>query len=466
MEENSINNNNKENVIIPAYAKKKNNETQQNTKKTKSKNKKNKVTKKICILVVTLILIVAMIIGIAFLIRVISSSKYNEYCKKMDIYGLSEFFDNGRSTSFETVTKSEAIKIILTSILNLDDITKIIDADENYLNQTWVDLAVEYGIINQDDLNEKEANDQITYIEYITYFQNARKAILKVDLDTSVYPNFSDIDDIEPEQLYALSEMVSQKLIENSNEKIKPNRVIYKGEFSKITIEIGENYNILIPKGKRIAINEDRMPSNKSEYPYILFDVTKDAYEKPMIIRNEEKFKSTNNIYKNVRTNALQIMQAVESYYNAVLNVDYESISSIKFQNTLSENAIFDVDEEVANNYVNYVKENKIKLSGTALTQMPIIYYDGYNYRLRTKINFEILSADTKDNILYYDDLNYDYTIKYEKNKYEFYIDTVIDTVTNKSKMMYVWEKDIYSQRTDEKIEGITAIEKAKPGQQ
>ena len=87
---------------------------------------------------------------------------------------------------------------------------------------------------------------------------------------------------------------------------------------------------------------------------------------------------------------------------------------------------------------------------------MPILYYDGNNYRLRTKINFEILNSDTKDNVLYFDSENDEYKITYEKQKYEFYIDAVIDTATNKSKVMYVWEKDIYSQKIDEKIEGIT----------
>lgn len=452
----------KENVIVPAYMKNQKKDSENKIEKGTGKNKKKKLklNKKFYILIAAIILTIVMIVGITFLVRIISNSKYNEYSKKMDVYGLSDFFDNGKSTSYENVTKGEAIKIILTSILNIDDITKIIVVDEEYKNQTWIEMAVEYGAIKENEINEKNINDKITYIEYITYFQNARKAILKATLDTSVYPKFTDISNIQPEQLYALSEMVSKELIENVEKKLKPNRVLYKGEFSKVTLEIGENYNILIPTGKKISINGDRMPSNKEEYPYILFDVSKEVYEKPLIVRNEEKFKSTNEIYKNVRTNAIQIMQAVENYYNAVLNVDYEKINSVEFQDALFENAIFEVDEDIVEDYINYVKQNKIKLSGTASTQMPIIYNDGYNYRLRTKISFEILNSDTQDNILYYDDLNYDYTIKYENKKYEFFIDAVIGTVTNKSKMMYVWEQDIYSQKTDEKIDGITTISK------
>lgn len=454
---------NKENVIVPSYMKNKEKESdvknEKGTDKNKHKKKKLKLNKRFYILIASIIIGIALIFGIIFLVRVIKYSKYDNYCKEMDNYGLSEFFNNGNSTSFEKVTKSEAIKIIITSILNIEDLDKMILVEQEYENQVWIDYAVELGIIAEDEINKSSANNKITYIEYITYFQNARKVLLNATLDTSVYPNFSDISSIQSEQLYALSEMVSQNLIENSNDKIKPNRNLYKGEFCKITLEIIENYNIIVPNGKKLAINKDKMPSNAEQYPYILFDVAKETYEKPFIVNNEEKFKNPNEVYKNVRTNAINIMNIVESYYNAILNIDYETVNKDELLVVLTDNGLFEVDEDILDEYIEYAKQYKIKLSGSAVTQMPILYHDGNNYRLRTKISFEILNSDTKDNILYFDSQNDNYKITYESKKYEFYIDAVIDTATNKSKMMYVWENDVYSQKIDESIEGITTTE-------
>ena len=303
---------NKENIIVPAYMKNKdNNSEKKENGKNKKVKKKIKLNKKFYILIAGIILTIALIFGVIFLARVIKYSKYDEYSKKMDNYGLSEFFNNGKSTSFEKVTKSEAIKVIITSILNVEELNELVLVDEEYKNQLWIDYGVELGIISEGDIDKSKADDKVSYIEYITYFQNARKVLLNATLDTSVYPNFSDISDIEPEQLYALSEMIAQGIIENSSEKINPNKVLYKGEFSKITTDIIESYNIIVPKDKKLAINEEKMPSNKEQYPYILFDVAKETYEKPFIINNEEKFKNPNEVYKNFRTNEYNIIKIV-----------------------------------------------------------------------------------------------------------------------------------------------------------
>lgn len=79
---------------------------------------------------------------------------------------------------------------------------------------------------------------------------------------------------------------------------------------------------------------------------------------------------------------------------------------------------------------------------------------------MRTKISFEILSSETLDNILYLDLESEKYNIKYEEKKYEFYIDAIIDTSNSETKVMYVYDQDIYSQKTDEKIEKISVTEK------
>lgn len=40
-------------------------------------------------------------------------------------------------------------------------------------------------------------------------------------------------------------------------------------------------------------------------------------------------------------------MRVVEGYYNTVLNIDYEKIDEIELINSLTQYALFDVDEDI-----------------------------------------------------------------------------------------------------------------------
>ena len=60
---------------------------------------------------------------------------------------------------------------------------------------------------------------------------------------------------------------------------------------------------------------------------------------------------------------------------------------------------------------------------------------------------------------MYYD-LESENIITYEQNKYSFFIDATVDAPTSNGILMYVWENDVYSQKTDEKIENITVTAK------
>ena len=449
--------------IVPAYMKVKQNASESNNNKKNDKKKLNNnyiLKNRIIFIVVSSIIIVALVFLIVFLIRVIKYSKYNEYCKQMDNYGLSQMYNNSKSTSFESVTKSEAIKIIISSITNLTDLEGLVGEEENYKNQFFVEYAVLKNVIGEDDINEKNADKKITFIEFIEYYANARKVFLNKNLDTSVYPNYSDISNITSNQLYALSDLLVNNVLQNSTKKIHPNKILYKGELNKITCDIIKKYNLLIPTGKRFNINEEKIPQNSDIYSYILFDVDKSTYEKPVIILNKDKYMSPIETFVKYRSTLKSTIKNIEEYYNIILNVDYENISYNDLEQKLENYSLFPVIDYKLENYIQYVKDNKIKLKGNAITQAPIIYYDGNSFRMRTKISFEILNAETSDNLLYLDLESEEYNIKYEEKKYEFFIDAIIDTPNSKSNVMYVYDQDIYSQKTDEKIEKISITKK------
>ena len=99
-------------------------------------------------------------------------------------------------------------------------------------------------------------------------------------------------------------------------------------------------------------------------------------------------------------------------------------------------------DDQILSDYVNYVKSNKIKLTGTVVAQLPCIYFDGENYRVRTKIEFNVESSDTEDNILYYDLT--EEKITYNEKQYTLYLD-VIMAKNEESQTLFIKEGTIYS---------------------
>ncbi len=457
MEENKIKSNN---TIVPAYMKNtkevKEESKDKNSKKVVKKKDNSKRIKKIIKLAIILLAIILVIVGIVFLIRVIKYSKYEEYTKQMDKFGLSFVYDNGKSTSFEKVTKSEAMKVIISSLTSFKSMQKLVSSESQYENEPWVTYAISKGIITEKDINKDNQSNKITFAEFVAYFANARIKIAGQTLDTSIYPNYSDIDSVTSEQLYAISDLIANGVIENSNSKINANRVLYKGELNKYAVEIIKKFNLFIPAGKKFNISEEKIPSNIDEYTYTLFDVDKETYEKAFIVKKQEEFMNPVKVYPNIRTNVEFLMDNVHNYYNAILNIDYETIDITKLQAEIKNNALFEPEITILQQYVEYNKNNKIKLKGTATTQIPIIYYDGINYRVRTKIELEILNSNTKENLLYLDlqdDIN---NIIYDNTKYTFYVDVKIDSSSKDGIAMYVWEDVVYNQKTDESIEGIS----------
>lgn len=478
-----LNNENKKNelpkdTIIPAYMKKDkvenvekdNSNLKKSAKKVKNKIDKSK-TKKIIVLIVLAVLAIAVVFGIFYggyiLFRKIKYSKYDEYQKQMEIYALSSMYNNEKATSYEKCTKSEAIKLIISSITNEIEIYDSEyngeeDYKEKYENKGWVEYAYENEIITEDDINEKNANSTVTFIEFVKYYANARVKLLGQSLKTDEELKFKDIKGLKAEEVSVLSDLVRNGVIENSSKKIKPNRKLAKGEVNMYMTKIIKQYNLLIPNGKKFNINKEKEPSNASEYPYILTDVSKDIYEKSFIVKSEETFENPVKVFSYQRVCMSQLMESVKTYYDYILNIDYNTIDKDNMMEVLGEESLFNISEAQINRYITYVKENKIKITGSATPQMPIVYYDGSIYRVRVKIDFKVESSDTKDNLLFMD-LEGKENVTYDSNEYSFYIDAKIDTLGDVSRIMYVYQAPINEYIIDEN-KNITLNKKTSSG--
>ena len=441
----------KKSNFVPSYNRK-------NEEPKKEDKKDKKIKSKITVIILALVLIIAIVISSVLLFRNTNKEIVTDYNKLMDDYGLSRLYNNGKSNSLDTVTKSEALKILLAVTMNTEDITKYMPDDllykitstnnneneeesntinldelfssvekkeeikEEYENEYWVRYARSINFITDNEINTKNYNDKVTFGEIIKYISNAKTVIIGKNLDTELTPEFKNYDDFDNETKWRLSDLVKNGIIENSKSKIDLDKAVTKSTLNEMIINFVLKYNLITVGEDKVNINEEKMPENKDEFAYTLASVDKKVYETENYKANEN-YKNSIEVFPILKQYYEAINQQVEQYYNALLNINYETITTEELYISLVPNSMYIISEDEINTYVEYVKQNKIKVSGEAKVQNPIIYFDGQVYRARTKISYNIENADNLKNIFFKD---IDST--YEKGKKTIYIDVPISS--------------------------------------
>lgn len=422
--------------FVPSY--------QNEEERLKIRKEKDKKDRRKTILIAIAISIVVIAVGfLGYTLLNIDYSQYEKYEEKMDIYGFSQMYDDGDCNTKDKVTKSEAVKMILSCLYNVQSIEGIaLSTDKTYPNAIWVEYAIKQGIVTSEEVNESNADDKVSYKEVLVWMYNVKAKILNIEPDTEAKVEVKDINSFNADQRLAVYDLINSGIITVNTKKIDGNRKLYKGKMNELIVNFAEQYNTITVGDARININEDKIPDNSDRYPYTLASVQKDTYEIPFINDGQDGFISPIELYKDNKQYYSQIKSYIENYYGYLVNIDYENITVEQMKRKMKKYALNAFDDEILTEYVNYVKDNKIKLTGTVTAQLPCIYFDGENYRVRTKIEFNIDSSDTEKNILYYDLQDEDIT--YSEKMYTIYLD-IIMSKNEESQTLFNKEGTIYS---------------------
>lgn len=432
------------NKITPAYENKSNSSNIHYKKFNITKKKMSKIT--ILLLVFIVIVIISVICGSLVLIKNKKYKPYKAYEEKVKIYGFDKVYNNGRANTVDGITKSEAIKMVIAITFNMSDISGIAKApegDNNYDNATWVEYAKYRGIITDSDINKDNYKDKATYIEVIRYLATAKTKILEKELDSAVQLKVKDIEKYKTDEQVAIEDMVQNEIIKINTRKINGNKHIFKGQMNELIANFVEKYNTITVNGEKLNINEEKMPSNKEVYPYTVTSVDKSIYEKEFNVDDENNFINPKDLYTVKKEHYQQIQEIAEGYYDLILNVDYNNIDYEKLKNKISKYVLYGTSG--LKEYVDYVKEHKIQIEGKSSVMFPVIYYNGIEYVVRMKLEFEIKNTDTRNNLLYMDPINRtNKNIKYENDKYVIYIDAKMGNSISGSNALYNNNSMIY----------------------
>lgn len=425
--------------------------------------KDKKITKILLLILAVIIVVFLLTITIYKGIIFFANMKYSSYEKKMDLYGFSSLYNNSSSNTYQFVTKSEALKLVIAATLNTNDISDLIDLSEDskYSNEIWVKYAETIKIISPNSFDVQNQNDKETNMNVITEISNLRKIVLNKQTDEDITVNIKNFEKFSSSEKESIKNLISGGILENTNKKLAGNAKITKGFLNKLIIDYVEKDSLIDPNREKINISGENLPSNSSIYTYILENVDNKIYEiDNYVYLGEKEDSNPNSIYSQRKEYFGQIQERVEDYFNIILNIDYTTINVEDFYNKVSSVFVYSISKEEVEDYVQYIKENSVKISGTAKVQFPAIYFDGTAYRARTKINYNIEESNSDVYLLFGDFWQQDKT-RYKKEAIEQIIDVPL-TRSMDSKSLYIVNsavndsiagqvKDIYS--THENVE-------------
>lgn len=370
--------------------------------------------------VILTVLILVIIVALYFLINVIVSSiKYGKYKSKMEYYQYAEMYNNKKANTMQNVTKSELVKLVICVFSNDTEVPEEYSNKALYKNQPFVKYAETLGVVLKDEITENNESSKATLKEAYRYI------------------NY---------------------LYEGETYNTESGKKLTKGMLNKLLVEIIEKYKTVYYDNEsdvKIVSKKSDIPKNYEIYPYIIDSIPNEIYEIDFKIKDQNEYVNPRDMFKSDRYLYSNIDEMVTKYFNSILNVDYEKISDETFADSLYNLTVYGVSKEDVASYVKYVKDNKIKLEGSAKCLLPIIYGNGENAVVRLKINFKVINSNTNKNILFGDEYTNN-NITYKGKSFEMYSDMEIGLLLNShNKRMYIKSiaKNLVKENTDIIIE-------------
>lgn len=377
--------------------------------------------KKIIGIITVLVILAIILTGIQIYRIKVYKDTYRPYAEKFNTFNFSERYNDGDSLKYKNVKKGESIALVLSAIYNTNDITEIgynpLFEDKN---AAWVRYAEVEGVIKEGSINAENVNKNAKMIDILVAFGKCKELFLQQEVKKDTPLNLKGIKKLSEEELKYVKDAVAMGIIPNTG-YFNPNKKIKRGQFNKIILEYMNTASKAMALGIEIEENTANFPSNYMDYPFIVKGIDKSLYEIPFKKSELSEIQKPKEVYGGFKDISTIAEETIKQYCDLLLNVDYKNINEPELEKSYRSLMQFFPRVELVKEYAEYVKEHKLVIKGKATPLWPIIYYDGDVYRFRTKLDFEILEGDTKENVLLGD------VIREEKSVYEDKNSIVID---------------------------------------
>ncbi|MDD2627562.1 MAG: S-layer homology domain-containing protein [Clostridia bacterium] len=289
--------------------------------------------------------------------------------------------------------------------------------DRETLQKTWKRmLSVNEGIVSErSNIKLQDLLNVVCNIVGISY-SGENKA------------NYENIILVDEKLKKSINGLIWKNFIDDSNYSLPLNVNVTKYILNYFIVKIFElEQPIYLQKGFEIETDISKMPANYTDYPLIIKGIPKEVYEMPF--RNQGGY----NVYtpkKNFESYAndySRVTGKVREYFNLMLNVNYTTMDIEKFATKANEQVAFDYTDKMRE-YAQYVIDNKIILEGKAYFVPTAIYQSDVFNLARIVVEFKIISANERKNLLLGDFENSG-DVWYTKDSYYFTFDKVLGGV-------------------------------------
>lgn len=383
---------------------------------------------------------IALLVGIVFLVRyIVITSKYSYYTNKMNWYGYNLLYDNESAKTTEKVKSEEIAKMVVGVLYNETDTEfanrKWYRVEEKNMstNEIWMGFAAS---IPLDSVKDIDINGSVSRLQVATLIIQGIEVVYGKNIEITEPLKEKYRKDFTEAELEVIDKAISIGILENKTKDINKKDLL-KGELNKMLIIASEKYsmvyynNVYSKSNKaNVVTDKDKMPANADIYPYVIDSIPNEVYEIEMPEMLSEISVAPKEVYDIYHDVYYSTDKNIREYLDALLNIDYNSISAESFKEQISSCVVYNLDTTISGNepyldaineYVNYVKDNKIVLKGSATPLLPIIYSNGMLHYVRCKIDLEVVSSETNKNLLFWDD-----GITYNGDTISVYVDIAV----------------------------------------
>lgn len=430
----------------------KNKEGKIKTTRIISKEARNKIKNNKVAFSIFASLSILAIVGLIILIKnIVITKKYAYYTERMEWYGYDKLYDNEEATSTDSVMSDEIAKMVAAVLYNETDTSfaesKLSGVEEESLsiNESWLEFAKSIPLVYAKDITFGTKMSKLQVAELIV---DGIEKVYRKDIEVTEQLKEKYRKKYTEDELEIIDKGISIGILENSKSDINK-KVKIKGELNKMLIIASEKYSMVyynntysLKNNATVVTDKEQLPSNADKYPYVIDSISKEIYEIEMPEMLSEISESPKTVYDTYHDEYYYTEKNIAGYFDAILNVDYNTITKEDFEEKIKTYVVYRLDEvfidsqpylEDIEEYVNYVKENHIVLKGKATPLLPIIYSNGSLHFLRCKIEFEVVNSDTNKNLLFWDT-----DTTYNSNTISVYADiTVSPTLVSKAFKIY-----------------------------
>ena len=213
-------------------------------------NKTSKNLKKGVKLIIIITIVVVVLLAIFFGYKYLKTDKLSYYEEKMIEYGLAEKYNNGTPNDEDTVTKSEAVKMIIEAILNGAEIDDYVDVDRTfyYDNFIWVYYANLCDLFDFNYITNDNESESAYLIDTITCLYKSKNKVFipKDDIEKVVddkYITIKHVDEYSQEEIDAIEDLISYGILPNKF-NYKKDQILTKKIFNEILVKFVEKYQM------------------------------------------------------------------------------------------------------------------------------------------------------------------------------------------------------------------------------